>query len=113
MANANKAKGSQAERQVRDYLQSQNIDCDRIPAGATLDTGDIFTYDKTWPVIQVKNHKALQLGVWITEAQQQATNARRATSIVVHKRKGKSDPSEWYVTTTLQDFVNLMRKGNE
>lgn len=113
MANANKAKGSQAERQVRDYLQQQGVDCDRIPAGATNDVGDIFTYDKSWPAIQVKNHKTLQLGVWVTEAQQQAANANRATSIVVHKRKGKGDAGQWYVTTTLEDFVNLMRKGNQ
>jgi Holliday junction resolvase len=109
MANANKAKGSQAERQVRDFLQQQGVDCDRVPAGATKDVGDIFTYDKKWPAIQVKNHKTIQLGVWVTEAQQQAEHANRLTSIVVHKRKGKGSPADWYVTTTLQDFVNLMK----
>lgn len=113
MANANKAKGNAAERAVRDFLQGYGIECDRIPAGATNDTGDVIVYRKNWPAIQIKNQKAMSLGTWITEAQQQAQNAKRATAIVVHKRKGKGNPADWYVTTTLAEFLQLMEGNDE
>lgn len=108
MTNRNKAKGSAAERAVCDYLNSRSIDAERIPAGATLDRGDLWVPDKTWPAIQIKNHARLDLAGWIRDVQTQAANAKRSTGIVVHKRIGKANPADWYTTLTLEAFVTLM-----
>ena len=40
MANPQKRKGSAFERLVADYL-AERVACERIPAGATLDRGDL------------------------------------------------------------------------
>lgn len=110
MTNANKAKGSAAERAVTDYLNVRGVDAERVPAGATLDRGDIWVPDKNWPAIQVKNHARLNLAGWIDDVTIQAVNAGRDTGIVVHKRRGKGNPGAWYVTLTLDDLVTLIER---
>lgn len=110
MSNPNKAKGSAAERAVCDYLNVRGVDAERVPAGATLDRGDIWVPDKNWPAIQVKNHARLNLAGWIDDVTIQAVNAGRDTGIVVHKRRGKGNPGAWYVTLTLDDLVTLIER---
>jgi len=72
------------------------------PAGA-VDKGDIGGIPDL--TIQVKNHKEMRLALWVDEARQQASNAGNAVFVVIHKRRGKGDPGQWYVTTTLQVFA--------
>ena len=108
MANANKAKGSAAERAVCDYLNVRSIEAERVPAGKTLDRGDLWIPDKNWPAIQVKNHARIDLSGWVDDVAIQAVNANRSAGIVIHKRRGKGNPGSWYVTSTLDAFVTLM-----
>jgi hypothetical protein len=108
VSNPNKAKGSAAERASCDYLNSRGIEAERVPAGATLDRGDLWVPDKNWPAIQVKNHARLDLAGWVDDVEAQAVNAGRETGIVVHKRRGKGNPASWYVTCTLETLVTLM-----
>lgn len=108
MSNANKAKGSAAERASCDYLNSRGVEAERVPAGATLDRGDLWLPDKNWPAIQVKNHARLDLAGWVDDVEIQAVNAGRENGIVIHKRRGKGNPASWYVTCTLETLVNLM-----
>jgi hypothetical protein len=108
MANANKAKGSAAERASCDYLNVRGIEAERVPAGATLDRGDLWVPDKNWPAIQVKNHARIDLSGWVDDVAIQAVNANRSAGIVIHKRRGKGNPGSWYVTSTLDAFVTLM-----
>jgi hypothetical protein len=112
MTNKNKAKGSAAERAVADYLNVRQIEAERVPAGATLDRGDIWVPDKNWPAIQVKNHARLDLAGWVDDVEDQAVNAGRETGIVVHKRRGKGHPGSWYVTCTLDTLITLI-EGNK
>lgn len=108
MANAAKAKGSKAERDVADFLAAVGVPCERIPAGATLDRGDLWVPNAAWPTIDVKNQQALDLAGWIDRAQEQAYNAGREAGVVWHKRRGKASPADWYVTMTGADFAALM-----
>ena len=75
MVNRAKAKGSLAERQVADYLINAGIPCERIPAGATHDRGDLWVPLANFPSIDVKNQKQMTLAGWVDRAGEQAINA--------------------------------------
>jgi len=114
VTNRNKAKGSAAERAAADYLNLRGVEAERIPAGATLDRGDLWVPDKNWPAIQVKNHARLDLAGWIDDVTEQAHNAGRYAGVVIHKRRGKGNPGNWYVTLTLETLVDIIeRTGND
>ena len=112
VSNPNKAKGSAAERASCDYLNVRGVEAERVPAGATLDRGDIWVPDKNWPAIQVKNHARLDLAGWVDDVAIQARNAGRETGIVIHKRRGKGNPASWYVTCTLDTLITLIEGKN-
>ena len=113
MANAAKAKGSRAERQVADFLISNGIETDRIPAGATLDRGDLWVSHRGFPTIDVKDHAQMQLAAWIDRAAEQAENAKRPCGVVWHKRRGKGSPAEWYVTMSGAAFISIVETMKE
>lgn len=108
MANKNKAKGSDAERRVTRFLAECGVRSARIPAGSTLDEGDIFVANLGWPAIQVKDHTRLDLAGWVRDVTTQAINANRRNGVVWHKKRGTTNPGEWYVTMTGQTFVELL-----
>ena len=108
MTNPSKAKGSRAERAVADYLIERGVPCERIPAGATNDRGDLWVPVIEYPSIDVKDQATITLAAWVDRAKQQAENAGRVAGVVWHKRKGKANPADWYVTTTGEGFLGLM-----
>ena len=112
MSNPQKAKGAAAERQTCTYLNGRGVDAERVPAGATDDRGDLWIPDRRWPAIQIKNHARLDLSGWVNQVAVQAVNAKRDAGIVVHKRRGKANPADWYVTCTLEAFVTIMEGPN-
>lgn len=108
MANSSKAKGSKFERLIADYLIERGFPCERIPAGATADRGDLWVPVIEFPTIDCKNHARPQLGAWVDRAYEQADNAGRVAGVVVHKRHGVADPAEQFVTTSLAMFLRLL-----
>jgi len=108
VTNAAKAKGSRAERQLADHLIAHGWPCERIPAGATADRGDLWVPVIEFPSIDVKDHGAHSLGAWIDRAAEQANNAGRTCGSVVWKRRGKADPAEWFWIFNVRGFLNLM-----
>jgi hypothetical protein len=104
MANPQKRKGSAFERLICDYL-AERMPCERIPAGATLDRGDLWTEAAA---IQCKNCRSLSLGAWLRDAMEQQVNARKRWHALVVKRKGTTDPAEQFVVMSLQQFRELL-----
>lgn len=104
MANPQKAKGASFERLVCDYL-SQAIPCERIPAGATLDRGDLWTPSAC---IQCKNHRTLSLGAWMKDTTEQQQNAAKPYGILIVKRKGTTDPAEQFAIMPLAQLRSLL-----
>jgi hypothetical protein len=104
MANPQKAKGSAFERLVCDYL-AESFPCERLPAGATIDRGDLWT---PHAAIQCKNHRTLSLGAWLAQAVQQQQNARKRLHALVVKRKGTTDPGAQLVVMTLEQLRSLL-----
>ena len=113
MANAAKAKGSRAERQVADFLTESGLHAERIPAGATLDRGDRGVSVSGFPTIDVKDHATPQLAAWVDRAAEQAENAKRPCGVVWHKRRGKGSPAEWYVTMSGAAFISIVETMKE
>ena len=108
MSNAAKAKGSKAELDVVKYLKQWFPYVDRRLAGATLDKGDISGIPGV--TIEIKNHAKMDLGGWTGELVTEMKNDNAWTGVVIHKRKGKGDPAEWYATMPVQVWVDLLRK---
>lgn len=96
MANPNKARGDAFERAVRDYLLERGVTCERIPAGATQDHGDLWL--PGGPVIQCKNHARIDLAGWIDETRHQMENAGRSMAWVAVKRRGKGVERSYLIT---------------
>lgn len=108
MSNPQKAKGSAFERLIADYFIGHGVPCERIPAGATADRGDLWVPIIEFPTIDTKNHRTPQLGQWVDRAAEQAHNAGRHAGVVLHKRHGIIDPSRQFVTTSTEMFLALM-----
>jgi hypothetical protein len=104
MANPQKRKGSAFERLICDYL-AERMPCERIPAGASLDRGDLWTQAAA---IQCKNHRTLSLGAWLRDAMEQQANAGKRWHALVVKRKGTTDPAEQFVVMSLEQFRELL-----
>lgn len=109
MSNPAKAKGSQAERDVVDWLKANGFNyADRRLAGATLDKGDISGIPGV--TIEIKNHATMKLSQWLKELAIEMGNDKAWTGVVLHKRKGKSNPSDWYASMPGQVWINLLKK---
>ena len=109
MANPSKAKGTSAEVAVRDYLRASGwTNAERLPTEGAKDRGDITGIDPAL-VIEVKACKAMDLGGWMREVDAEVINARADLGVIWHKRRGTTNPADWFVTMTGDDFVQLLR----
>ena len=109
-ASAKKA-GTQMETLVAGYL-NQHVD-DRIERRrltGSKDHGDIAGLRHMGePVaVEVKNTARINLGAWATEAEIARGNSDSVAGIIVHKRHGKGQPADQWVTMTLGDLVALL-----
>lgn len=101
MANPSKAKGSAFELAVARYL-AEEFPCERIPAGSSLDRGDLWLGAPV--AVQCKAVQKLSLGAWLDDTEVQAANAKRPFHFLVVKRKGVSattDPGRQFAVCSL------------
>lgn len=106
----NKAKGTTAETAVVNYLNSIGIVAVRNPPQGAKDKGDINIIGVP-VVIEVKNCARMELSEWIKEAIDEKGNAKAEVGVVWHKKRGKSNPGDWYVTMTGDDFALLLLRS--
>ena len=108
-----KAAGSRFESLVAAYLAA-HVD-DRIERRrlSGRDRGDIagFRHMGARVVVECKNVARLSLATWITEAEVERGNDDATAALVIHKRHGRGDAADQYVTLTLGDLVALLN-GN-
>ena len=111
-----KQAGSRFEKLTADYLAKHLDDrIERRVTGGALDRGDIGGVRDSHGnriVLECKNVTKQALPQWVREAKQEAINDGALVGAVVHKRVGKANPAEQWVTLTLDDFVKL-RKGGQ
>ena len=109
-ASAKKA-GTQMETLVAKYF-AEHLD-DRIERrrlAGSKDRGDIagLRHMGQRIAVEVKNTSRINLAAWAQEAEIARGNDDSVAGIVVHKRHGKGQPADQWVTLTLGDFVALL-----
>lgn len=109
-ASARKA-GSSFERAQADALaEALDADIDRRVKYGNQDRGDIGGLRSMFGervVIECKNTTRLALGTWMNEARLEAGNDDAPIALVMHKRKGITDPMRQYVTMEVRDLLRL------
>lgn len=109
-ASAKKA-GSSFERLIADTLATHIDDrIDRRVKNGPFDRGDIggLRHMRQPVVIECKDVAKLALGSWVAEADIERGNDDALAGVVIHKRHGRGDPMEQYVTMTVRNFIALM-----
>ena len=107
---ASRRKGAGYERDVVNWLRIRGyLNVERRIAGMSDDTGDITG----WPgvVIECKNHKAITLGAWVAQLEEEATRARADHAALFIKRRGTTDVGSHYVVMLADDWLDLMKEA--
>lgn len=112
------AKGSSFERMVADYIRTETGQpADRRVKTGVKDKGDLMgvTFMGHDVCIECKNRRAMQLSVWMDEAEAEKTNANAALGVVVHHRKGCGAKrlGKSYATMELDTLCDMLRWGDE
>lgn len=110
MSNPSKQRGTAFERLVADYFKAHGFPyCDRRPQRGAKDCGDLGGLPVT---CEVKNVKAISLGEWAQEAEEEAENAATPGHwVVVAKRRGRGAVEEAWAVTTLAQYAELLKRA--
>lgn len=105
--------GTATERGLADYLAVALADdrIDRRAKTGAKDRGDIAglrIHGGQRLVVEVKDCARLDLAGWTAQAHTEAGNDDALAGVVVHKRRGTTDPGRWYVTCTVDDLLALL-----
>lgn len=106
-----RAAGTWLERVTADCLNALVDDrIDRRVKTGAKDKGDIggVRHMGGRVVIECKNEVTLKLGTWVNEADIERGNDDAIAGVVVHKRRGVTDPLDQYVTGTVRDLIALL-----
>lgn len=109
-----KAAGASFERLVADYLAAEIDDrIDRRVKTGRADKGDIggLRLRGHRIVLECKNHARLDLPGWYAEAQNEAINDGARLAVVVHKRRGRAQAQNQWVTMSVADFAWMLRQA--
>lgn len=103
--------GTKFETDIARYL-NENVDdrIERRTLGGNKDRGDIagLRHMGQRIVIEAKNTSRINLGTWINEAHTAMGNDDAGVGLIVHKRHGKGQPGDQWVTTTVDDLIALI-----
>lgn len=108
-----KAKGTAMEVLVQQGF-AKALNDDRImrsPLMGKNDVGDIAnvrTPAGGKVAIEVKNVAKMNLAGWVTEAEAERENLGAVAGIVIHKRVGRGQFLDQYVTLTVKDLLALV-----
>ena len=103
--------GTKFETDIAKYLNEHVDDrIERRTLGGNKDRGDIggLRHMGQRVVIECKNTSRTNLGTWMNEAHTAMGNDDAGAAVVIHKRHGKGQPGDQWVTLTLADFVALI-----
>jgi len=105
-----RAKGTAAETAVVRYLRESGFPyAERRALHGSADKGDITGCGPV--VFEVKNHKSMDLAGWIAELKEEVANADADQGVVVAKKRGTTDPHEWYAVLPFGWFVELLKEA--
>ncbi|MFT4202176.1 hypothetical protein [Gordonia sp. (in: high G+C Gram-positive bacteria)] len=108
-----KSAGSRFEREIAETL-ARALEDDRIERRArsgAKDRGDIagLRLHGKRIVVEAKNCARIDLAGWMREAEVERGNDDALVGVVAHKRHGKGDPLDQWVTMTVREFIAILR----
>ena len=106
-----KAAGTRMETLVATYLAAHVDDrIERRTRNGGKDRGDIsgLRHMGARVVVEVKSTARPDLAGWAAEAEIERRNDDANAALVIHKRHGKGQPGDQWVTCTLADLVALL-----
>lgn len=99
------------ERLVADgFAVALNDDrIDRAPLRGNADRGDIAGLRSPFGkvAVEVKNVARMDLAGWVDEAAVERGNLDAIAGVVIHKRKGRGQFLDQYVTLSVRDFLAI------
>jgi hypothetical protein len=102
-----KRKGSSAELAVAKWLNRLGwVHAERSRAGWTDDRGDIDGMPGV--CIEVKNEKRIDLPGYLRELEVEMKNAKAWAGAVIVKRRGSTDPADWYAVMPAKKWAELL-----
>ena len=103
---SSRRKGARAEQAVARWLRANGWAARTSRSAQGVQGGaDIIT---DCPLsLEVKDHATAKLAEWLDQAVAQARPG--APGVVLHKRRGKGDPGDWYATLRAADLIALVR----
>jgi len=105
---ASKAKGTAAETAVTRWFQAHGWPhAERRALTGAYDMGDINLEPAI--VVEVKNQKAIALAEFLAETERERINANAEIGVCVIKKRGTTNPGEFYAVTSLDQFAWLLR----
>ena len=109
MTSANKAKGSQWERDVAAYLRENGFPMAdrRYGAGVREDKGDLVGVPRF--ALECKNQASINLAQFLEEALIEAKHAKAQFGAAIIKRRRKAT-KDAYVVMSLEQFAELIRE---
>lgn len=110
MTTPQKAKGSQFERDVVNFLSDWFPAIERRLAGSQQDKGDLQGIPYT--VIECKNHKTFNLPEWMDRLKEQMDNANAFRGVVVVKRRNKPT-AQAYAVMPLELWAELLKEATQ
>ena len=106
MTSPQKRKGHAAELAVVKWLRAKGFNADRIQAGTHKDRGDINGLPGV--VIEVKDRKAHSWHGYFDQLRRQIVNDKAWTGVIIAKRPGITDVSEWMAVMPAIEWLNLI-----
>lgn len=108
MVNRPKIKGTAAETAVVNFLRRAGWPAsERRALQGALDKGDIAGIPAV--CIEVKDCKTLTFGPWLKEALVERDNAGAEVGMVWAKRRGHTDPKDWFVVMDGDTAARLLK----
>lgn len=112
-----KQAGARFERTTADYMKAvTGQPIDRLVKTGAKDRGDVGPLTNAQGdlvAVECKDTSRLELAQWIGEAHTEAVNYGAATGVIVHKRRGVTDPGKQWVTMTVDDLLTIMGVRND
>lgn len=107
MVNRSKQKGTSAESAVVGYLQQRGwLHAERRALAGNTDRGDIAGVAGV--MLEVKNCAKHDLAGWTAEAKAQQSHAQATIGAVVAKKRGTTDPGEFYAVLPFRQLCDLL-----
>lgn len=109
MVNKPKIKGTAAETAIVKTLVEEGwVHAERRALQGTADKGDVNLGG--FPVvIESKNCKTITIPAWLREVAVEKENANAVTGACWFKIRGKTDPREWGVVMSGEEYMALLK----